>query len=249
MLAAMTRKTRAMGFALLAMTCALRAVAVDCATTRVRGHEFTTCRVDTRRETLRLFHADPQGKCLGSFERLRKTLAADGKKLVFAMNAGMFHADCRPVGLLVIDGRELAPLNRTSAPGNFFLQPNGVFLMDANGPRVVATDEYRGLAPCLATQSGPMLVHRGQIPSISAFSAASRSRHLRNGVCVPRAGEVALVISEDEVTFHEFASYFWQELGCGEALYLDGSISSLYAPALQRADSGASLGPMLAVVE
>jgi uncharacterized protein YigE (DUF2233 family) len=249
MLRPMIPATRGGWFALLALVCAARADAVDCATSRVRGHEYTTCRVDTRRETLRLFHGDARGQCLGSFERLRKTLAADGQKLAFAMNAGMFHADCRPVGLLVIEGRELAPLNRALAPGNFFLQPNGVFLVDAQGPRVVATDEYRGLAPSLATQSGPMLVHRGQIPFISAFSAASRSRHVRNGVCVPRAGEVAFVISEDAVNFREFADYFLRELGCGEALYLDGSISSLYAPALKRADSRASLGPILAVVE
>ncbi len=249
MLRAMILKTRGAWSAWLALALATRAIAVDCATHRVRGHEYTTCRVDIHRQTLRLFHADARGHCFGSFERLRSSLQVDQQNLVFAMNAGMFHADCRTVGLLVIGGKELAPLNRATASGNFFLQPNGVFLVDAKGPRVLATDEYRGLAPVLATQSGPMLVHRGLIPSSSAFSAAARSRHLRNGVCVPRAGEVALVISEDAMTFREFASYFLQELGCREALYLDGSISSLYAPALKRADSRAPLGPMLAVTE
>ncbi|HEX6397314.1 MAG TPA: phosphodiester glycosidase family protein [Steroidobacteraceae bacterium] len=169
---------------LLALACATRAVAVDCATTQARGHAYTTCHVDARRETLRLFHADERGKCFASFERIRNALPAATRKLAFAMNAGMFHADGRPVGLLVIDGRELVPLNRASAAGNFFLQPNGVFVVDADGPRVIASDEYRGLTPVLATQSGPMLVHRGQIPAIQAFSATSRSRHIRNGVCV-----------------------------------------------------------------
>jgi uncharacterized protein YigE (DUF2233 family) len=55
------------------------------------------------------------------------------------------------------------------------------------------------------------------------------------------------VISEARVNFFEFARFFRDELGCGEALYLDGSISSLYAPALRRADDHASLGPMFAV--
>ena len=249
MLRAMTLVTRSGCFALLALALAAHAGAVDCATARVRGHDFTTCRVRTGNEELRLFHADKQGRCFGSFEALRDALARERKKLVFGMNAGMFHADCRPVGLMVIDGRERSPLNRASAPGNFFLQPNGVFLVDSNGPRVVATDEYRGFAPSLATQSGPMLVHRGQIPSLAAFSAGSRSRRLRNGICVPQPGEVALAISEDAVTFREFSDYFIQELGCSEALYLDGSISSLYAPALKRADARAPLGPMLAVIE
>ena len=39
------------------------------------------------------------------------------------------------------------------------------------------------------------------------------------------------------------------DLGCGEALYLDGSISSLYTPQLEKADDRAKLGPMFAVTE
>jgi uncharacterized protein YigE (DUF2233 family) len=249
MLRAMANATHLRVIALLLALCAARVEAVDCATTQVRGRGFTTCRADARNESLRLFFADEKGRCLGSFERLRKSLAAAGKTLVFAMNAGMFHADCRPVGLLVIDGREVSPVNRSDGTGNFFLRPNGVFLIDAAGPRVVATDQYRDMLPRLATQSGPMLVHRGQLPSLSAFAAGSRSRHLRNGVCVPRAGEVAFVISEEPVTFNEFASYFRRELDCAEALYFDGSISSLFSPQLRRADARASLGPIVAIVK
>ena len=53
-----------------------------------------------------------------------------------------------------------------------------------------------------------MLLHRGLIPETAAFRASSRSRHIRNGVCVPRKDEAAFVISEDAVTFREFALYF-----------------------------------------
>ena len=86
-----------------------------------------------RRESLRLFYADAQGARYESFERLQAALAREQKKLVFAMNAGMFHPDMKPVGLLVIDGREIAPINRSTGSGNFYLQPNGVFLIDAAG--------------------------------------------------------------------------------------------------------------------
>ena len=41
------------------------------------------------------------------------------------------------------------------------------------------------------------------------------------------------MISEDAVTFREFALYFRDVLGCSEALYLDGAISSLFAPQLE----------------
>jgi uncharacterized protein YigE (DUF2233 family) len=221
--------------------------AVECATAKFAGLGFTTCRVDASREALRLYYADSSQQRYRGFARLDASLAKVQRRLVFAMNAGMFHSDFRPVGLLVIDGREIAPINRATATGNFYLRPNGVFLVDAAGPRVLATDDYRDLAPSFATQSGPMLLHKGRIPDIAAFR--SKSRHRRNGVCVPEGSSVAFVISESAVTFREFAEYFSAVLKCGEALYFDGAISSLFAPALKRADSRAELGPMVAVVE
>jgi uncharacterized protein YigE (DUF2233 family) len=233
-----------LGAALLTHT----ALAVDCHTSKTKP-VFTTCRVDLRAETLRLYYADAEGSRYESFGRLQAALARQQKKLVFAMNAGMFHPDMNPVGLLVIEGRELAPVNRSTASGNFYLQPNGVFLIDAAGARVLATHEYRNLAPAFATQSGPMLLHRGQIPGTAAFRATSRSRHIRNGVCVPGDDQAAFVISDDAVTFREMALYLRDVLGCSEALYLDGAISSLYAPQLKRSDVRAKLGPMIAVVE
>ena len=200
-------------------------------------------------ERLQLAYATADGKRYESFAALRDSLAHAGRKLVFAMNAGMFHADFRPVGLLVIERKTLAPINRASGTGNFFLQPNGVFLIDATGARVLATDEYRDLSPRLATQSGPMLVHRGQIPATSAFRASSTSRHVRNGVCAPTPREALFVISDDAVTLREFAEFFRSTLGCDEALYLDGSISSLYSTQLERADHHAALGPMFVVMD
>jgi uncharacterized protein YigE (DUF2233 family) len=235
-------------FTLAALLFAHAAFAVDCATT-VRSPAFTTCRVDLRQQSLRLYYADTQGTRYESFARLRSSLARDQKNLLFAINAGMFHPDMKPVGLLVIDGHEIAAANRAEGGGNFYLQPNGVFMIDAAGARVLATDEYRNFAPSLATQSGPMLVHHGQIPASSAFRTGSRSRHVRNGVCAPTSDLAVFVISEDAVTFREMALFFRDVLNCNEALYLDGAISSLFTPQLKRADARAKLGPMFAVVD
>ncbi len=232
--------------AIVAVVACAQARAVDCATTKSGDISFTTCRVDLHAESLRIFYADADGKRYGGFSRLRDSLANAKRELLFAMNGGMYHPDYQPVGLLVIDGQELAPINRSTGDGNFFLQPNGVFLIDDTGARVVATDDYRDEKPIMATQSGPMLLHRGLIPDM--FSASSKSRHLRNGVCAPKPDQAVFVISEDEVTFRQFAEYFRDVLGCSEALYLDGTISSLYAPALKRADQRAELGPIVGVV-
>jgi uncharacterized protein YigE (DUF2233 family) len=55
-------------------------------------------------------------------------------------------------------------------------------------------------------------------------------------------------ISDAPLTFYVFAKFFIDELGCREALYLDGSISSLYAPQVGREDDRRDLGPMFGVV-
>lgn len=231
---------------ILCLSFAGAARAVDCHTDTVAGARYTTCRVGAFRESLRLFYADPAGRH-GTFAHLEAALAKQGRTLAFAMNAGMFTPDYRPVGLLVIEGVEIGAIDRGTSWGNFYQQPNGVFLIDESGPRVLATDQYRGLTPRFATQSGPMLVHRGQIPANSAMR--STSRHIRNGVCVPEPLEVAFVISEDAVTFREFAQYFLSRLECDEALYFDGSVSSLYSRDLGRSDRRSTLGPMVGVVE
>jgi uncharacterized protein YigE (DUF2233 family) len=207
---------------------------------------YTVVRVEA--EKLRLYWQDDAGKPLRRLDRLAAWLKGQGKALAFGMNAGMYHADASPVGLLVIDGRELAPLNLADGRGNFFLKPNGVFLVDAKGPRVVDAVDYAASRDGvkLATQSGPLLLKHGQIhPALGPNSA---SRYVRNGVCA-LGSQAVFVISEKPVTLHEFASYFRDALRCQDALYLDGAVSSLYSPGLGRHDRWSELGPLLAVVE
>jgi len=67
-------------------------------------------------------------------------------------------------------------------------------------------------------------------------------------VCAPSPAEAVFVITASAVTFYEFAGYFLNRLRCAEALYLDGSISSLYAPQLGRADHWFNVGPIIGVV-
>jgi len=222
------------------------AAAVDCQKVRAENSGHVVCRVDLRTERIELVYSTA-GNRFESFAALRASIERQGRTLDFAMNAGMFHADSRPVGLLIVEGKSLAPINRASGYGNFYLQPNGIFLVDQDGARVLATHVYRNVEPRLATQSGPMLLDRGLIPDIVAFRPGSTSRFIRNGVCAPTPQVVAFVISDDPVTFFDFARFFRDKLGCRDALYLDGSISSLYAPQLSRADARAKLGPMFAV--
>ncbi len=224
--------------------------AVECGAKTVGGTSFTVCRVDLNSDHLELFWRDDAGRPYRQFSALREALQVKGKTLVFAVNAGMYKPDLSPVGLFVVGSQELVPLNRHVGSGNFSQQPNGVFLVEGSSARVIATDDYdkERPKPSLATQSGPMLVHEGEITTSAVMSPNSTWRKIRNGVCAPSPNAVVFVLSESPVTFYEFASFFRDALHCREALYLDGTISSLYAPKLNREDHGPDMGPILGVV-
>lgn len=209
---------------------------------------FTAITVDTRAEHLELFLADETGAPFRRLDRLDAWLRSQKRQLRFAMNAGMYEPDLSPVGLFVARGHELGPLNLAEGAGNFYLKPNGVFFLTATGPRILRSTKYREppAGVLLATQSGPLLLEDGVINP--AFSSTSKSKHIRNGVGV-RGNEAIFVISNEPVTFYEFARYFKDRLQCRDALYFDGVVSSLLAPELGRKDSTVDLGPMIAVMK
>ena len=63
------------------------------------------------------------------------------------------------------------------------------------------------------------------------------------------AATAVFVISDEPVSFSEFARLFRDGLLCSDALYLDGVISELVAPSLNRKDRSGVLGPIVAVFE
>ncbi|MCA9495151.1 MAG: phosphodiester glycosidase family protein [Myxococcales bacterium] len=158
-------------------------------------------------------------------------------ELLAATNAGIFHSPEVPVGWTVAAGEQIAPLERGSGFGNFYLRPNGVFLIDDDGARVLATEHVDASRPVLlATQSGPALVLEGRIHP--AFRPASNSLKIRNAVGVLDARTVVLVKSREPVRLYDLASLFVDELHVDDALYLDGTISSLWSEALPDGGSG-----------
>ncbi len=212
------------------------------------GVNFVICVFNPARSDIRLFWRDDRGDSYGVFDRLADSVSGQGGRLLFAMNAGMFQPDLTPVGLYIEKGQELHPLNRRGGQGNFNLRPNGIFWVRQGVAGVTETQKFiaQNLRPDYATQSGPMLTIGGRIhPKIHADGTSAK---IRNGVGVCEDGLVRFAISDDPVTFFAFASLFL-EMKCPDALYLDGSISALYAPALKRNDGWKSIGPIVGVVE
>ncbi len=206
------------------------------------GSRFTVATVDLKKVQLKLFWKDSSGKKLGSLTSLEAYLKRNQRTLLAGMNAGIFDTAFTPLGLHAERGRVLHPVKtRRSGYGNFYLQPNGVFYIDATGAHVTDTLEFtrRNLKVFEATQSGPaLLLNKKLHPS---FQVGSSNRLPRNAIGVSSLTTVQLVISDDWVNFDDLAKFMRDVLKCTDALYLDGNISKLRVPNV-RDEDGAFAG-------
>lgn len=209
------------------------------------GAGYVVCAIDLATHDISLALTSANGGGYGTLGAFARARAAAGTPVPFAMNAGMYHRDGRPVGLYVEGGREVRRIVLTRGPGNFHMVPNGVFYVTATGAGVMESRAYvRARPPAVyATQSGPMLVIGGKLHP--RFSADGPSLKIRNGVGVRDARTVLFAISNEGVSFGAFARLFRDVLNCPDALYLDGSVSSLWAPSVGRADGLWPVGPIV----
>lgn len=194
----------------------------------IDGVSYRVLRVPA--SSVRVVWKDGEGAALRTFPAAVRYLEESGETVDTIMNGGIFEPGGIPSGLLIQDGKQWTPVNRRQGKGNFFLQPNGIFLIDAKGASVIRTDEYRGSETGIihAVQSGPLPLRNGK--RHPKFNKASTSRLHRNGVGVAGNGEVVFVMSEfrsDKFpNLFEFAEVF-RTLGCEDALFLDGDLSQM----------------------
>lgn len=221
-----------------------------CAVREFEGSRFTVCVFDARRHDLRLASRDGEGDYMRGFDQLIAFLGSDAARVRFAMNAGMFNDAGAPIGLYIADGEQQRGLSLTDGPGNFHLKPNGVFWQGNDGVLHIDVSEDYAIElrdARWATQSGPMLVIDGELHPRIAHDGASR--YVRNGVGVTDGNTAYFVISSGVVSFGRFARFFRDELRCRDALFLDGTVSSLWAPSLDRQDDNHRIGPMVVVLD
>ena len=214
-----------------------------CAVHMFEESRFTVCNPGAGR--VELIAAGKTETPARTFSDLEARLGKRAGGVAFAMNAGMFDENGRPIGLAIVEGRQVHAVNRREGGGNFHLMPNGVFEVRKDGRAEVATtDKWRPSADIrVATQSGPMLVIDGKLHP--AFDHDGSSRHIRNGVGIAPSGRALFVISDGAVSLGKFARFFRDELKCRDALFFDGAVSALWDPANGRRDVTAPLGPMV----
>jgi uncharacterized protein YigE (DUF2233 family) len=211
-----------------------------CREQRFEGSGFIVC-TPASAAKLRLFAAGPEETPRRAF----RDLGLNEAKVAFAMNAGMYGEAGRPIGLAIVEGKLVHKIALRAGGGNFGMKPNGVFLVRRDGhAEIVTSEEFMPAKDIrLATQSGPMLVIDGKLHP--AFKPNGDSIYIRNGVGIAPTGTPLFVISTDPVSFGRMARFFRDHLKAKDALFFDGSVSSLWDPANGRMDVVTELGPII----
>jgi uncharacterized protein YigE (DUF2233 family) len=221
-------------------------VAGTCRSAVFEGSEFTRCTAVPGKQILNMKLSGSNGSPLRSLQKLENSLSKNASSVAFAMNAGMYDDDGRPIGYYVENGKRLKTLNQKKGGGNFHLLPNGVFFGDNDKWQIRTAKDFSDnitKRPDFASQSGPMLVIDGKFhPEISANGS---SINIRNSVGIDLQGRAHFVVSEVPVSFGRLARFMRDELGCPNALYFDGTVSSLWYPAGGRQDNSYPLGPLI----
>jgi len=220
--------------------------------------KFIVCSATPGHDDLRLFWKNARGEPYRRFPAIARSVAEEGRTLVFAMNAGMYLTDFSPIGLYIENGQELWPASTKTVDGppgkvpNFYKQPNGVFFLNDAEAGILPSADYLKHSPNtrFATQSGPMLVIKNKLNPI--FIARSSDRTRRSGVGVCDGGLIRFAISEGAVNFYDFARLFRDHLHCPNALFLDGGNGvGIYEPSTGRSDMSwhGGFGPIFGLVE
>lgn len=204
---------------------------------------------DPMKQDIQLYWKDDKGNILHSLQNLKTFVEGKQKKLVFGMNGGMYKPDGTAQGLFIQNKKTIEPIDKgKGGNGNFYLKPNGIFYITSDKKAAICTtpDFKNNGNVAWATQSGPMLVIDGALHS--AFKEGSSNVNIRNGVGILPDGKIVFAISKGAINFYDFAMYF-KNLGCKNALYLDGFVSRMYAPEKDREQLSGTFGVIIGITK
>ena len=207
---------------------------------------FISYIVNPKKKKVALYYKDDKHNRFGSIQNVKTFIEQKHLKLDFAMNGGMYKKDGSPQGLYIENGKILSAIDTVgNAHGNFYLQPNGVFYITRKNKAGISTTKlFKNNNIKYATQSGPILLTDGKVHP--AFKEASANLQIRNGVGILPDGNAIFVISKELVNFYDFAMYF-KNMGCKNALYLDGFVCRAYIPSKKWLQTDGDFGVIITV--
>ncbi len=223
-------------------------VCFSCNKKNEKEKEFVIYIANPKEQKVKLYWKN-ENLTFKSIENLKKYLESQNQNLEFAMNGGMFENGNSPKGLYIENSKILKNIDTLNGNGNFYLEPNGVFLITKNGDAdIIETKKYKQNPQIeFATQSGPMLlINNGEINP--TFQQESKNLNIRNGVGILENGNIIFAMSKKEINFYNFAKLF-KDLDCKKALYLDGFVSRTYAPTKKWEQIDGNFGVIIGITE
>jgi uncharacterized protein YigE (DUF2233 family) len=137
-----------------------------------------------------------------------------------AINANFFDESLNPIGLVLTDGRTVS---KTTFPKSL-LKPWGHFLIVNGMPAIRPVARRLPAGSTQGVQCGPMLVMGGVLNTFPDLPTAPRA-----GVGIDAIGRVLFAICDRSVTMAQWAACLRDDLGCVDALNLDGGPSAQLA--------------------
>lgn len=87
---------------------------------------FISYVIDPQKKAIQFYCEDEKQQIFKSILKLKMWLELHNKKLVFAMNGGMYKQNNSPLGLFIENAKRVNVLNTSQGNGNFYLKPNGL---------------------------------------------------------------------------------------------------------------------------
>jgi uncharacterized protein YigE (DUF2233 family) len=142
--------------------------------------------------------------------------------------------NCITEGLFIEDFKIKIPLNNKNGNGNFYIKPNGSFLLTRYDVSVINTEStILDTNIRIGIQSGPILVNNSNISS--SFNRFSNNKNIRSGVGIyidkQNQKHIVFAISETPVSFFELSEFFYYKFNCINALSLESVNCAIYFPA------------------
>ena len=168
--------------------------------------DLTLLRVDPRRLSLQVVDVRRTGAARATMREL-----VEQRHALAAVNGGFFDERGEPLGLLVHQGKRTNPLRRADW---------GIFLLRADRPQIRHTRQGVPSDAQEALQCGPRLVISGRVPPLKG------DEDFRTAVGITREGQVLLAVTSRGLLSLEALARALRDLGCRDALNLDGGASS-----------------------
>ncbi len=134
------------------------------------------------------------------------------------VNGGYFDTQGRSLGLRIFNNKRTSDLH----PADW-----GVFLVEGNRARILHTRDYKALRDkgkthrvLEAVQCGPRLVVSGKFTQLKAQWAR------RTALGIDKNGQVVIAVADGELSFAAWQKTWRDDLGCPNALNLDGGGST-----------------------